>query len=139
VGVATHADVAVIDPHDTMAKAANLIELMADEDDGATGAGDVAHLAETFFLEIDVADGKDFIDEENFRFEVGGDGEGEADVHAAGIVFNGSIDEFFEPCKGDDFIEFAGDFGFAHTKDGTGEKCVLSASQLGVEASANFK
>jgi len=50
-----------------VAEAANLIELMRDEDDGAAGAGDIAHFAEAFFLEVDVADGEDFIDEEDFR------------------------------------------------------------------------
>ena len=83
VGVAVFADLAIIDPDDAMTEAANLIKLVADEDDGAAGTGDVAHFAETFFLEIDVADGEDFIDEKNFRLEMGGDCKGEADVHAA--------------------------------------------------------
>ncbi len=48
---------------------------MADEDHSAAGAGDVAHLAEAFFLKIDIADGKDFIHKENFRLQVRGDGE----------------------------------------------------------------
>ena len=54
---------------------------MGDEDDGAAGAGDVAHLAEAFLLESDVANGEDFVHEKDFRLEVGSDGEGEADVH----------------------------------------------------------
>ena len=51
VGGAVLADVAVVDPDDTVAEAANLVELMGDEDDGATRAGHVAHLAQAFFLE----------------------------------------------------------------------------------------
>src|SRR2546425_774910 len=65
VGGAILADLASIDPDDAVAEAANLVELMGDEDDSAAGAGDVAHFAEAFFLEIDVADGEDFVDEKD--------------------------------------------------------------------------
>jgi len=34
------------------------------------------HLAEAFFLEIYIADGQDFIDEENLRLEVSSESEG---------------------------------------------------------------
>src|SRR6266404_2967211 len=122
-----------------MAEAANLVELMGDEDDGATGAGDVAHFTEAFLLEIDVADGEDFIDEENFRLEMGGDSKGEADVHAGGVVLDGRVDEFFEFGEGHDFIEFAGDFGFAHAEDGAGEESVFAAGEFGMEAGADFE
>src|ERR1700687_5705016 len=78
VGRPVLANGAIIDPHHAMAQAADLIELVGDKHDGAAGAGHVTHFAEAFFLEVDVADGEDFIDEENFRLEMGGDGEGEA-------------------------------------------------------------
>src|SRR5258707_12153501 len=78
VSGAVLAKAAVVDPDDAVAEAANLIELMRDEDDGAAGAGDVAHFAETFFLEIDVADGEDFIDEENLRLGMAGEARSEA-------------------------------------------------------------
>src|SRR6266436_274140 len=73
-----------VNPDDAMAQAANLIHLMSDEDNGAAGAGDIAHFAETFFLEVYVADSQDFVDEKDFGFEVGSNSEGEADVHTAG-------------------------------------------------------
>jgi len=49
---------------------ANLIELMRDENDCASCAGDIAHLAEAFFSGNLCRDGQDFIDEENLRLEV---------------------------------------------------------------------
>src|SRR5260221_8567 len=67
-----HAHLTSVDPDDAVAEAANLIELMANEDDGAAGAGHVAHFAQAFFLKIDVADGQDFIHEKDFRLEMGG-------------------------------------------------------------------
>src|SRR2546430_9090233 len=51
VSGAVLADGAAVDPEDALAEAANLTELMGDEDHGAAGAGDVAHLAEALFLE----------------------------------------------------------------------------------------
>src|SRR5271165_2029153 len=139
VGVAVLADLAVVDPDYAVAESADLVELVGDEDHGTAGAGHVAHFAEAFFLEIDVADGQDFVDEEDFRFEVGGDGEGQADVHAGGVVLYGSVDEFFEFGEGYDFVEFAGDVALAHAQDGAGKESVLAAGEFGVEAGADFE
>src|SRR5260370_39494510 len=128
-----------INPHDAVTKATNLVELMGDQDDGAAGAGNVAHLAQALFLEIDVADGEDFIVEENLRLVVGGAGEGEADVHAGGVRLDGGVNEFFEFGEGHDFIEFADDFRLAHAEDGAGEEGILASGQLGMEAGADFE
>src|SRR5207248_7624159 len=139
MGGAVLADAAVVNPQDALAEAANLVELMGDEDNGAAGAGDVAHSAEAFFLKVDVADGEDFVDQEDFRLEMCGDGESQADVHAGGVVLDGSVNEFFEFGEGDDFVELAGDFGFGHAENGAGEKRVFAAGKLGMEACADFE
>ena len=139
VGIAVEADGAGIDPDGAVAQAADLVELVGDEDDGAALAGDIAHFAETFFLEIDIADGEDFVDEEDFGLEMGGDGKGEADVHAGRVVLDGSVDKLFEFGEGDDFVELAGDFGFAHAEDGAGEESIFAAGKLGMEAGADFE
>src|SRR5205823_14048434 len=112
---------------------------MAHENNGASALGHVAHLAETFFLEVDVADGQNLIDEKNFRLEMGGDGEGQADVHAGGVVLNGGVNEFFELGEGHNLIEFADDFALAHAKDGAGEERVFAPGQLRMEARADFE
>src|SRR5713226_5682063 len=122
-----------------MAEAANLIELMADEDNRAAAAGHVAHFAEALFLEVDVADGEDFIHEENFRLKVRRDGKRQADVHAGGVVLHGGIDEFFQLRERHDFIEFALDLRFAHPQDRAGKERVFPARQLGMEAGADFQ
>src|ERR1700675_3964113 len=102
VGVAVEADLAVVNPDGAVAGGADVIEWVGDEDDGAALAGDVAHFAEALFLEIYIAHRQDLIDEEDFRFEVGSDGEGQADVHAGGVVLDGSVDKFFEFGEGYD-------------------------------------
>src|SRR5690242_8710976 len=139
VGGPVLANMAVVDPHDAVAEAANLIELMGDQHDGAAGAGDIAHLAKALFLEIDVADGEDFVDEEDFWLEVRGNGESQADVHAGRVVLNGGVDELFEFGEGHDFVELAGDFRFGHAENGAGEKRVFAPGQLGMEAGADFE
>ncbi len=82
VGIAVLAHGGGVNPDDAVAQAADLIELVADQDDGAAGTGNVPHLPQAFFLEIDVADGQDFIHQQDFRLKMRGDGEGQTDVHA---------------------------------------------------------
>ena len=101
--------------------------------------GDFAHFAEAFLLEGGVADGEDFVDEEDFGFEVGGDGEGQADVHAGGVALDGRVDEFLDFGEGDDLVELAGDFALAHAEDGAVEEDVFAAGELGMEAGADFE
>src|SRR6266436_2463145 len=139
MSIAVHTNLARVNPNPAVRETANLIELMRDEDDRASCAGDIAHLAEAFFLEIYVPDGQDFIDEENLRLEVSSDSEGQADVHAGGVVLYGSVNEFFEFGEGYDFIELALDFALAHAEDGAGEKRVFVAGQLGMKAGADFE
>jgi len=139
VRFAVLADLAVVDPDYAVAEAADLVELVGDENDGTAGASDVAHFAEAFFLEIYIAHRQDLVDEEDFWFEVRGYREGQADVHAAGVVLYGSVDKFFEFGEGDDFVKFAGDIALAHAKDGAGEESVFAAAELGMEAGAHFQ
>src|SRR5260370_5257726 len=114
VSRAVLADLAVVDPDDALAEAANLVELMGDEDDGAAGAGDVTHFAEAFLLEVDVTDGENFVNEEDFRLEMSGDGEGQSDVHSAGIMLDGRVDEFVDFGERYDFVELSVDLSLTH-------------------------
>src|SRR6185437_14874334 len=112
---------------------------MADKEYGPSSAADVLHFANTFLLEQYVADGEDFVDEEDFGFEVGGDGEGEAHAHAAAVMLERRVDEALDFGKGDNLVEFADDFGFAHAEDGAAEEDVLAAGELRMEACADFE
>ena len=132
-------DQARVDPDDAMAESSNLIELVADQDDGAAGAGHVAHLAQAFLLEIDVANGEHLVHQKNLRFEMGGDGKGEADVHTGGIMLHGCVDEFFELGESNDFIKFACDFALGHAQNGTAKKSVFAAREFRMEAGADFE
>src|SRR5690348_13412906 len=129
----------MIESDGALAERVDGVDVMRDEEDGAAGVGEVGHFAEAFFLEFGVADGEDFVDDEDFGFEMGGDGEGEAGVHAGGIVFDGSVEEFFGAGEGDDFVEAGGDFSALHAEDGAVEENVFAAGEFGMEAGADFE
>ena len=101
--------------------------------------GDVAHLAEALLLEGDVADRQHLVDEQDLRLEVGGDGEGQADVHAAGVVLDGRVEELLDFGEGDDLVELAVDLGALHAEDRAVEIDVLAAGELGMEAGADLE
>ncbi len=112
---------------------------MADEDDGAAAAGDVLHFAEAFFLECGVADGEDFVDEQDFGLEVRGDGEGQAHLHAGGIMLERAYRESARLRRRPRFRRTCGRFRPAHAQDGAAEENVFAAGQLGMEAGADFE
>src|SRR2546421_2720005 len=112
---------------------------MADEDDGAASAGHVAHFAKAFLLKIDVSDSQDFIHEKNFRLEIRSNGKREAHVHSGRVVLCGRVNKFLKLGEGNDLVELAGDLLLAHAQDGAGEEGVFAASELGMEASADFE
>src|SRR6266849_1488814 len=130
---------ASIEPNDALAEAANLVQLMADKDNRAAGAGYVSHFPQTRALKFDVADGENFIDQQNFRFKVRGNRKGQAHKHAAGIMLHRRVDEFVEFGEGHDFIEFAGDFLPAHAQDGAAQIRVLPAGEFRVKTRADLE
>src|SRR6266481_3204679 len=85
---------APVEPNDTLTEAANLVELMADKNNGVASARYVSHFPEALALKFDVADGEDFIHQKNLGFEVRGNREGEPHKHATGIMLHRSVNEF---------------------------------------------
>ncbi len=112
---------------------------MADEDNGAALTRHLVHLAQAFLLELGIADGENLIHDEDFRLHVGGDGEGEPYIHAAGIVFDRGIEEFADPGKFDNGVEAFGDISLLHPQHRPVEEDVFPAGQFRVEAGADFQ
>ena len=92
-----------------------------------------------FFWNSAVADGQHFIHDQDFRVQVGGDGEGEADVHAAAVALDGRVQELLDAGEVHDGVELAGDLAAAHAQDRAVEVDVLAARQFRVEAGADFQ
>ena len=66
---------------------------------------DILHLAEALLLELSVADGENLVDDQDLWFQVGGDGEGQPNVHAAGVALDRRVEELFDFREIDDLVE----------------------------------
>ena len=88
--------------------------VMAHEQDGPPLLGHSAHLAETLPLEFGITDSQHFVHYQDLRFQMGGNREGQAQVHARGVTFDRRIDELFDFRKCHDLVELALDLGPFH-------------------------
>src|SRR6185437_15388954 len=123
----------------TAAQARYRRRAMTHEQDCPPAARHFLDFSQALLLKSSVADGEDFVDEEDFGFEMRGDGEGEAHAHAAAVMLEGRVDETLDFGKGDDLVEFADDLGFAHAENGAAEEDVFAAGELRMEAGADFE
>ena len=99
----------------------------------------IPHLSQAFLLECGITDCQHLIHQQNLRLQVGGDGKGQAHVHAARIALDGCIDELFDLGEIHDLVEFALDFNPLHAQDGAVQVDVLAPGQFGVEAGAHLE
>src|ERR1700736_584580 len=113
---------------------------MADEDDGSSVIRrNLFHFLKRFFLESCVADGEDFINQEKFCYEMGGDREGKPNVHSTEITLHRRIEEFFDFREGNDLIEFLFNLDAGHSEYRAIEKNILASGQLRMKACSNFE
>src|SRR6266705_3958579 len=100
--------------------------------------GNIAHLAQTFFLKRGVAHSQHFINQQNLRIEMSCDRKSQAHVHAARIMFDRSVDELFDFGESDNLVEFLFDLGVLHAENRPVKENILATGQLGLEARADF-
>jgi hypothetical protein len=112
---------------------------VTDEHHRAPLGGDVAHLAEAFGLKCRVADGEHLVDEQDFRLEVCGDGEGEAEVHAARVPLHRRVDEPLDLGERHDLVELADDLLAMHAEDRAVEEHVLAPGQIRMESRTDLE
>ena len=101
--------------------------------------GGLAHLGQTLFLELHVADGQDLVHDHDLAVQMGSDAESQLDVHAAGVALDRGVDEVPDLGELDDLFHFGVDLGAGHAQNGTIEVDVLAARHLGVETGADFQ
>ena len=113
---------------------------MADVEHGAAVlVGDIAHFAQAFLLELHVAHGQDLVHDHDLAVQMGSDGEGQLDEHAAGIALDGGVDEVAALRKFDDLGQFGVDLGLGHAQDRAVHIDVFAAGHFVVEAGADFQ
>ena len=112
---------------------------MGHEQNRAPFASYLAHFPEAFLLEVCVTDREHFVHKKDLRFEVCGNSEREAYVHAARITLHGRVDEFFHLCKSNDLIELTRDFRSPHAQNSTIQIDVVAPGQFGMEAGPDLQ
>ena len=138
-GGAHGAHLAVVDPEGALAQGFDCGDVVADEEQGEAVVEHAAHAGHAFGLEQGVADGEGFVDDEDVGVDVDDDGKGQADVHAAGVGFDGLVDKRADVGKGDDVVEAFGDFALAQAQDGGVDGDVFTPGEFGVEAGAELQ
>src|SRR5271166_5728505 len=113
---------------------------MAHEQDGAPLLScNVMHLPETLLLKFRVAHCEHFFYDQDFRLQMGSDGEGEPHIHTAAVAFHWRIEEFFDLSERNDLVELCLNLGAAHPENRTIQIDVLASGQFRVKAGADFK
>lgn len=137
LGGARDGDFALLEHDGAVAELKDVFHGVSDEDDGLF-AMERGKIIVAFFLESGIADGKDFVENEDVALGTDGDGESETDLHAGRVIFEFLIHEFFEFGKFYDVIIHGGDFGIAETKHGAVEIDIFAAGEFHVETDAEF-
>src|ERR1700733_7970141 len=128
-----------VEPIYALAKAANLIHLVADEDNRTTAVGHLLHLTEALLLELEVADGQYLVYEQNFGLEMSGNGERQAHLHPGAEMLERCFDKALDIRERDDRVVFLADLALAHSKNGAAQIYVFAARELGMKARADFE
>ena len=132
-------DASLLEPDGAMTELPDRLQLVADEQDGAAVAADVAHLPEALALERRVADGEHFVDHQDLGFKMRRHRKRQPHVHAGAVALDRRVEEAFDLREGDDLVELADHFGAAHAEDRAVQENVLAAGQFRVEAGADFE
>src|SRR4051794_13920263 len=80
------------------------------------------HFPEAFFLKFAISDCQDLIDDQDVRFQMGCDGEGQAHIHSGGVMLYRRIEELFDSGKRHDLIELLPRLRSVHAKYGAVKK-----------------
>lgn len=136
-GGAGNGDFALFEHDGTVTEAQDVIHGVSDEDDGLLTV-EGGEIIITFFLEGGVADGKDFIEDEDIAFGTDSDRESEANLHTGRIIFELLVHEIFELGEFDDVVIHGGDFGIAEAKHGAIQVDVFAAGEFHIETDAKF-
>src|SRR5262249_12256826 len=108
------------------------------DDDGLALALEVVHLLEPLPDERLIPNREHLVHQQYIRVDVHCDGEAESHVHARGVCSYGAVDEIFEPCEPDDFVETAQDLTLAEPQDDAADEDVLAARKFRMESGAKL-
>ena len=90
---------------------------MTDHENRATLATELLDLLRALALECLVADREDFVDQQDLRFDVGGNRKSESHDHARREILDWCVDELFKTSELNDAVELGVDFLLRHAQD----------------------
>jgi hypothetical protein len=135
VGGSVELDGALVEPDGPVAEGFGLVWEVADEEEGGAALFEALDFLEAFPLEVSVADGEGFINDEDIGLGVDGDAEAEAQEHAEAV---GAYGEFegggFEFGEGLDLGLDAGHLSGGDAEDVALEADVFAAGEVWVES-----
>src|SRR5581483_10843885 len=138
-GVARFADPAVLQPHDLLAHLAHRAQRMRHEHDRLAVGAQLRELLAALRLELLVADGEHFVDQQDVGIHVDGHGETQPYVHTGRVVLHRGVDEPGEAGELDDLVEAPVDLLRREPEDRSVEVHVLATRQLRMEAGAELE
>ena len=128
----------LIQTHILVAKFADLLRTVGNEDEGHALGTKFGDPGVTFFLEGLVAHGEDLVGEEDVGLQVHRHGEAQAHLHAGGVIFEGGVDEVGQLREFDDVLDALLGVAVAKAVEAGVEEDVFVAAELGVEADAEL-
>src|SRR5437867_9973414 len=116
------------------------IHVVTDKDHSAAFLpGYILHFLQTLFLKFGIAHGQHFIDQKDFRIEMGSDGKSESHVHSARVTFHRGVEKSFDFGEGDNLIELPLNFRSRHSEDRAVQENVFAAGQFRVKTGPDFE
>src|SRR5436853_5656710 len=112
---------------------------MCHEQNGSAAVDGFVHLRKAFLLELCVAHGQHFIDNEDLRIQVRSHGECQSHIHATRVTFDRRLEKSLGARKIYDFVEFRVNLAPAHTQDGSVQINVFTSAEIRMKASANVE
>src|SRR5947207_14433356 len=91
---------------------------MTDKENRSTLFCDISHFTQALFLELGVAYGQHFINNQDLRFQVRSDSKSKSYIHTARVAFHRRVDVRIDFGKCYDLVELHFDFAAAHPEDG---------------------
>src|SRR5882672_7194405 len=113
--------------------------IVRNKEDRAAATTEPIHGVEAFALEARVADGQNFINDENIRIEVRGHGKAQAQAHAGRVALDRCIQELCYAGKFHHGVHLGGDLAVFHAQYGAVQINVLAAGEFFVKAGAHFE
>src|SRR5260370_143813 len=108
------------------------------EDYGPATDAQIAHGSQALLLKGGVANGQYLINEEHVGTEVGGHGETKPHAHAAGVAFDGRVQEPADVGKLDDPVQCRLDLAFPHSTYRAVQVNILPSGELITETCAHL-